>query len=102
VSLTINCPDTRGNIDRLIDADASWVVITANSGDIDRCRAYLPEPHVWQIHRWKEGGYADLAIACVTREWAQWTVDRLASGLYGATAHDTYAEAEARLIEVAF
>ena len=40
-------------------------------------------------------------LAIVRKDWAQSTVDRLASGLYGASLHDSWKEAYDRLLELA-
>lgn len=90
-----------GDLNMLIDEPTAWIVVHGRD-TAARCKAYLPVPHVWEVHRDDEE-YGDLTLVCVLSRGAQYTIDRLASGLIVADGpYATHAEAEARMVEVSF
>lgn len=61
----------------------AYVVVSSSSGttDDDTTAAYLPDSALFA----RVYDTEPVWVACVPRQWAQWTVDRFGSGLIAAT-----------------
>lgn len=86
-------------IERLLIGPHKYLLVTAPAGTKDTliesyAYGFSIVSQVYEIKRFR------FFIVVVRDEWAQATVDRLASGLFGATIHDSYDEAYMKISEL--
>lgn len=72
-----------------------WVTVIRQGETLDAVLRYVAD---WPTYPLGSDG---IFLVCVPASQARFTVDRLASGLFYAKAHDTYGDAEADAVDQA-